>query len=207
MNSKKIGLIGYSGHSFVCIEIAQINKMNIIGYFEQNEKFFNPYNLTYLGNEDYASNKIDLFIGIGDNKIRQRVFNKLHLLNKSLNCTLIHPNSIISSSCNIGYSSILAAGVIVNALSNIDIGCIINSGSIIEHECHIKQFAHIAPGAVLAGNVIIGERSFIGANATIKQGVEIGNDVIIGAGSVILNNIPNNTIVVGNPGKILKSNI
>lgn len=59
----------------------------------------------------------------------------------------------------------------------------------------------------LAGNVKVGERSFIGANATIKQGTVIGNDVIVGAGSVILNDIPNNSVVVGNPGKIIKKNI
>lgn len=203
MYTKNIGIIGYSGHSFVCIEIAQLNKMKIMGYFEQNEKILNPFNFAYLGDEVNATNELDLFIGIGDNKIRERIFNKLHSLNKSLNCTLIHPNSIISRSCNIGYSSILAAGVIVNALSKIDIGCIINSGSIIEHECHIKQFAHIAPGSVLAGNVIVGERSFIGANVTIKQGVNIGNDVIVGAGTVVLNDVPNNCTIVGNPGKII----
>jgi sugar O-acyltransferase (sialic acid O-acetyltransferase NeuD family) len=196
-----IGIIGYSGHSFICIEMAQINKMNIIGYYDQNEKIINPFNLSYLGDEENAPKELELFIAIGNNKVRESIFNKLILLNKSLNVTLIHPSSIISNSSIIGPLSLLAAGVIINPLAEIGKGCIINTSSIIEHECKIEQFSHIAPGAVLAGNVQIGSSSFIGANSVIKQGVKIGKNVIVGAGTVVLNDVPDNCTIVGNPGK------
>lgn len=52
--------------------------------------------------------------------------------------------------------------------------------------------------------VIIGDNCFIGQNSFIKPGTVIGNNCIIGAGAVVSGNIPDNSIVIGNPGMIVK---
>jgi acetyltransferase-like isoleucine patch superfamily enzyme len=44
----------------------------------------------------------------------------------------------------------------------------------------------------------------IGSNATIICGVTIGENALIGAGAVVTKDVPANTIVAGNPAKILK---
>lgn len=49
----------------------------------------------------------------------------------------------------------------------------------------------------------IGDNVFIGCNVTILPNVKIGNNVIIAAGSIITKDIPNNTIVGGNPAKVI----
>jgi acetyltransferase-like isoleucine patch superfamily enzyme len=46
--------------------------------------------------------------------------------------------------------------------------------------------------------------SSIGSSATILCGVEIGEKAIVGAGSVVTKNVPANTIVAGNPAKVLR---
>jgi len=51
---------------------------------------------------------------------------------------------------------------------------------------------------------IIGNNVNIGANVVIIGNIEIGDNCIIGAGSVIIKNIPKNSIVVGNPGRVIK---
>ncbi len=51
--------------------------------------------------------------------------------------------------------------------------------------------------------VFIGNNVFIGHNAFIKPGTKIGNNCIIGAGSVISGIIPDDSVVIGNPGKII----
>ena len=45
----------------------------------------------------------------------------------------------------------------------------------------------------------------IGANATILPGITIGENAMVGAGSVVTKDIPANTIVAGNPAKIIKA--
>lgn len=202
----KIKLIGYSGHGLVCAEIAQLNNFDVIGYFDNNEKPLNPFQLKYLGADNVEIFGEPIFIAIGDNKIRSKLFSK-YILKNNLSFNLIHPNASISRNIEIGCGNLICSNSIINTLAIIGNGIIVNSGAIIEHECQIKNFAHIAPGAVLAGNVTIGERTFVGANATIKQGVIIGNDVIIGAGTVVINDIPDYCTVVGNPGKIIKTKI
>ena len=52
--------------------------------------------------------------------------------------------------------------------------------------------------------ITIGKNSFIGKRATILPGTTIGPNFIIGAGSVVKGNIPDDSIVIGNPGEIVK---
>jgi acetyltransferase-like isoleucine patch superfamily enzyme len=45
----------------------------------------------------------------------------------------------------------------------------------------------------------------IGSGATILSNLEIGENAIVGAGSVVTRDVPANTIVAGNPAKVLRS--
>lgn len=45
----------------------------------------------------------------------------------------------------------------------------------------------------------------IGSGATILSNVTIGENAIVGAGSVVTRDVPADTIVVGNPAKVLRS--
>jgi UDP-2-acetamido-3-amino-2,3-dideoxy-glucuronate N-acetyltransferase len=44
----------------------------------------------------------------------------------------------------------------------------------------------------------------IGANATIICGVRIGAGALVGAGSVVTRDVPPNTLVVGNPARVVR---
>ena len=54
-----------------------------------------------------------------------------------------------------------------------------------------------------AGRVKIGDNVFIGMNSTILKGVTIGNNVVIGANSLINKDVPDNSVVVGNPQRVV----
>ena len=45
----------------------------------------------------------------------------------------------------------------------------------------------------------------VGSSSTILCGITIGENSIVGAGSVVTKNVPPNTIVAGNPARILKN--
>ena len=51
---------------------------------------------------------------------------------------------------------------------------------------------------------VIKKGASIGSNATILCGITVGAGAIIGAGSVVIKDVPDNTIVAGNPSKILR---
>ena len=55
------------------------------------------------------------------------------------------------------------------------------------------------------GVPIIGDRVWIGPNAVIVGKVKIGNNVLIAANSYVNFDVPDNSIVIGNPGKIKSS--
>lgn len=81
---------------------------------------------------------------------------------------------------------------------------------------HIASESYIASGAIvfahdfsrgLHKDTYVGRRCFIGANAIIMCGVRIGDEVVIGSGAIVTKDIPSNSIVAGNPARILKQGI
>lgn len=78
----------------------------------------------------------------------------------------------------------------------------------------IKEYTYVAFGAVILAhdfpndmsycNTVIGRKCFIGCNAIILPGIEIGDEVIVAAGSVVTKNIESNSLVAGNPARIIK---
>jgi acetyltransferase EpsM len=58
----------------------------------------------------------------------------------------------------------------------------------------------------LLGNVFVGEGTQVCAGVVILPGVKVGKWCVIGAGSIILKDVPDGSIVVGNPGRIIKQN-
>lgn len=72
---------------------------------------------------------------------------------------------------------------------------------ILAHDASTKMFLNYTK----IGLVEIGNNVFIGAGSIILPNVKIGNNVIIGAGSIVTKDIPDNSLVVGNPAKIIGS--
>jgi acetyltransferase-like isoleucine patch superfamily enzyme len=54
-------------------------------------------------------------------------------------------------------------------------------------------------------STVIKKGASIGSGATILCNVVVGENAIVGAGSVVTRDVPANTIVAGNPAKILRS--
>jgi len=51
---------------------------------------------------------------------------------------------------------------------------------------------------------VIKKGASIGSNATILCGITVGTGAIIGAGSVVIKDVPANTVVAGNPARVLR---
>jgi len=84
-------------------------------------------------------------------------------------------------------------------------GIVVHPQSIIGDNVTIHQ--NVTIGSSRNGGVppIIGNNVIIGANALIIGDIKIGNNVVIGAGSVVVKDVPDNSVVAGNPAKIIKT--
>ena len=203
-------IIGYSGHSYVVCESLFESGIEVTGYIDQERKWYNPFKLEYLGTEDLETiNQLKLLnnfvISIGENSVRQRIFDFL-TMNGASTINVVDNNSNISPSLSINEGNFISKNVTINAFVKIGDGCILNTGSIIEHECSIGNFCHIAPGSTICGNVSIGNGTLIGAGSTVLPNLKIGKNVIVGAGTIVNAHIPDNQVWVGNPAKYLKNN-
>lgn len=108
---------------------------------------------------------------------------------------------------NVGIS-----GTTINATTTITIGdnTIIGSGCLItDTDSHPILAAERNfpdwPKYTKSKPIVIGKNVFIGARSIVLKGVTIGDGAVVGAGSVVTKDVPANTIVAGNPARVIKT--
>lgn len=119
--------------------------------------------------------------------------------------------------CSIGRDCKIAAfveiqrGVKIGNRCKIEAYSFIPSGVTIEDEVfvgpHVVFTNDIYPRAVGDWTVVptlVKRGASIGAGAVVICGVTIGENAMIGAGSVVTRDVPPNTLVVGNPAKVVR---
>lgn len=195
----KLTIIGASGHGKVVAEVALHCGYDEIEFLDDNDEVKTCGKWPVVGKtEEAAKTKTDLFIAIGNARVRKALFEKF---GEDRIVTLIHPNSIISESASIGSGSVVMAGVIINPEARIGKGCIINTASSVDHDCVLDDFVHVAVGSHLSGTVRVGEKTWIGTGVIVSNNVDICADCMIGAGAVVVDSIAKPGTYVGVPAK------
>lgn len=123
---------------------------------------------------------------------------------------------------NIGENCFIGYPLYMNLASNIHIGKNVSINPYFKcmsaGKVYIEDYAQIAMGVSIITNnhdfydrpiltvqdTKIGKNAWIGANAIILPGVSIGENAIVGAGSVVTKDVEANTIVAGNPAKVIR---
>lgn len=82
----------------------------------------------------------------------------------------------------------------------------IASGTVfITHDGAIQCFRADFPDDDVFGRIIVGNNVFIGDNCTLLPNTVVGNNCIVGAGSVLRGRFPDNSVIIGNPAKVIAS--
>lgn len=151
-------------------------------------------------------NKSGATIQLGDNVTVKSSFlsNLVGLYSRTIIVTRATGASITIGN-NVGIS-----GATIYARSSITIGDNANIGGnvkILDNDFHpIEIGARNADIKEKIGTrpIAIGRNCFIGCNALILKGTELGDDCVVGAGAVVCGKFPPNSVIIGNPAKVIK---
>lgn len=133
-----------------------------------------PFNRFYLGQQSTIEDYCTINNAVGNIFIGNR--------------TRIGIGSVLIGPINIGDDVRLAQNVVITALNH-------------NYEDVSKP---ISEQGVNTEQVYIGDETWIGANTVILPGIFIGKHCVIAAGSVVTKNITSNSVVAGNPARIIK---
>jgi phenylacetic acid degradation protein len=124
----------------------------------------------------------------------------------------VHPQAAVTGNVVIGKDVYIGPGAAIRG----DWGqIVIEDGCNVQENCTIHMFpgvtvllrkgAHVGHGAVIHG-ATIGTNCLVGMNAVLMDEVELGDECIVGALCFIKagEKIPRRSLVVGNPGKIIR---
>jgi len=124
----------------------------------------------------------------------------------------IEPGATIREQVIIGDGAVIMMGAVINIGAEIGEGTMIDMGAILGGRATVGKNCHVGAGAVLAGviepasasPVVLEDEVFVGANAVVIEGIRIGRGSVIAAGSVVISDIPENSVVAGIPGRVIK---
>ena len=167
---KRLLIIGAGGHGKVVAEVAEDIGYDEIAFLDDNA----PEAIGKISElEKFKEQYREAFIGIGNNKVRSKLMQKLRDYGYTVP-VLIHPSVYVSRTAKIDSGTVVEPKAIVNANTEIGEGCIISVGAIVDHDVKIEDCCHINAGAIVkagskieslrkleAGEVVLGYSSAI----------------------------------------------
>ena len=205
---------GAAGHAIVLLDLLDIKNYNEIIFIDRDmnarspvegAQIFRTIDQLKVYMNEVKKNNFHYVVAIGgDRGVDRRVISSQLSKLGGYAVSVIAETAIVSPTAQVGQATQLLSGVYIGPRVEIGINTIINNNASIDHETKIGSECHVAPGAVLCGCVEVGNCSFIGAGAVVLPRTNIGDKVTVGAGSLVNSDIPPNSVVVGNPAKIIR---
>ena len=205
-----IYIIGAGGHARVVLDIILKSECwNFRGFItNSDERELHGYPVTH--EDEFLNDKrIDpantaLVIGVGENYIRQKIYNKFSECEFQFP-SIVSSSAIVSDNVFLNDGCVVMPGAIINTGASIGMFSVVNTGAVIDHDCKAGDFTSLSPSATLCGNVVVEEGAFIGAGASVSHGVKIGEWSVIGGGAFVKSDVEPLTLVCGVPAKTIGS--
>lgn len=215
---KKLVIFGGSGIGMIAASIADdLGTYDVIGFLNDSievGKFVGKFKkIPVIGTtEKYKELLKDpdvyFFIAYVGLQKEKETFQKISMFEIPAErwATLIHPTAIVPKNyCEIGLGVLIAPLAQLSPDTTIFDHAILLANSFVGHDSTIDIFAHVATNGVVGANVHVGKAVHIGSNSTIREKIQIGDFSLIGSGSMVLENVPENSVIIGNPGRVLRN--
>jgi len=205
-----IGSSGHAGSVLDCIEMqGEYQVIGLLDSFESPGTKKHGYEI--CGTPKQAARFAahfdcrTFFIAVGDNWSRYQLAQHLRTeVPKIEFATIVHPSAIVSRSARLERGTVLMPGSIVGNNVHIGEGCIVNVAAAVGHDCRIDDYASLSGGVRLSGASRLGARSAAGVSATLLEKIVVGRDAVIAAGAVVFKDVPDESVVFGNPARIVR---
>ena len=174
-------IFGTSTLSEIILDIAQCINIKIDGFFDDftNETSF--YGIPIIGGMDSLLKlkddlpEIELFVAVGDNVNREKLFKTIENNGTSLS-NIIHPGAYIEPTATLGSGNLLMHGAYLGAKVIIGDGNLIFPGVCITHHNRIGDFNFFSPNVSVGGHTRIQSGCKIGMNSVVKPYIEIASN-------------------------------
>jgi sugar O-acyltransferase (sialic acid O-acetyltransferase NeuD family) len=145
----------------------------------------------------------DVLICIGAGASRRVVVERLSAMcvTGDRYATVVHPSVVLPPTCEVGYGSVLLAGVVLTADVRVENHVVVMPNVTLTHDNVLRDYATVCAGVALGGNVTIGEAAYVGMKASVRQGAHVGADSTLGMGGVLLEDLPAGQTWVGVPAR------
>jgi len=150
-----------------------------------------------------AARQIEIYVGIGRNRDRQRIADKLRSLGARLP-PCVAAAAFVAGDAEIGDATVLCPGSVVGAKAMVGFACIVNTLSSIDHDCRLGDYTQVTAGVTLGGGVQIGRDGFLGIKSAVIPGLTLGDGVVVMAGSVVTKDVPSSVMVGGSPAHLVR---
>lgn len=114
----------------------------------------------------------------------------------------VQKNAVIGKNCKISSHSFICEGVTIE--DNVFVGHNVTFTNDLYPRATTSQGVLQTDADWNCSPTLVKKGASIGSGATLLCGITIGENAIVGAGSVVIKDVPSNTIVAGNPAKILR---
>jgi sugar O-acyltransferase (sialic acid O-acetyltransferase NeuD family) len=141
--------------------------------------------------EKFKAEDYDLFIAVGNNIVRERIFNSAKQKGYKL-ATYISSKASTWDNLKTGDNCFIGEGSSIQPFVKLGNNTIIME-TIIGHHCTIGNNILLSV-CTLGGNVKVGNGSFLGMGSVVRQNVNIADKNIIGMGSIIDKNTEPNSV-------------
>jgi hypothetical protein len=135
---------------------------------------------------------------------RQALEHEVLALGFTTLATVIDPTSVLASTVAVDAGVLVNAGCVVGANASLKRLVLLNRSVSVGHHVTVQDYATLGPGCTLCAFVTVGQGAFVGAGSVINPHISVGANAVIGSGAVVTRDVPANTVVVGNPARVVR---